>query len=696
MRKPERVFVALVAALCTLALLCAGYMAGSRVARKRINEKLAYVGKKLGAPIEIGQTRLGLGTATFDDVRIGDDASLVISRVTVELSLNPFSPRFGELDALTIHRIKVKTAVDRLEGQVRRLAGDSLDTAGVSAKARHSLEKLFQAMPTDKLWLKSGSIVVANAQGQPLTTVRGLQLLIEKRESKVLFRVASIKTESGFAEEHLQGRFQLVPKSGHYRFFVRKKRSANGKANDWSVSGRLAKSLSEAELRVDLRRLPAFLASAAAPLLGDKPQLNVTGTVSARRDPEGPWRFDTKVTSKDTRLLVPVLASTPIGPVRFDLVASGFYKPDERIIAIEEAVASIPPKASRSEPVRIRVSGAGRIGDLFQWRDMQTNDLPLAGFSWQGHARLLDASCQSVVDASPVGFTPALDGFKLDGKTGGAISLRFDGDKPDSLVFELSDLRWTCRVTEAPYEYSTQHLSGPFTLQRPVGKGEDGKELEPIEVSVSPLSPGYTPLSHIAKNVNNTFIASEDAGFYTHKGIDSFALENAARKNFAEKRVAVGGSTITMQTVKNLFLTHERTVSRKLQELFLAWHLENILDKDRILEIYLNIVEYGPGIYGITQAAEHFFGKHPYDLGLMESAYLASLLPSPKLRYRSFCAGKLTPGMRELVQSLLKRMVGLGRLTWDRYGQATAQSLHFNDVERQSSRECARGDAGAS
>lgn len=668
----------------------------TRMIRQEIKREIAKASQKIGTPIEVDRIRLGVGSAILDDIRIGDDATVIISRMTAELSLNPFSSRFGQLDSLTIHRARVKIAKEIFNAQLRKLAVAST-TNTVTNKPRHTIEKLFQALPTEQLWLKSGNLAIVDDDGQALTNIAGLQVLIEKAESKVLFRAASVKTLYGFTEEHLQGRLQLTSDANHYRFFIRKKHGEKDQANDWAVTGRVSRDLSEAEIRSDIHRIPSFLSDTVKPILGENPSLDLAFTLQLQRQPAGPWRFETKVNSKDLRITVPVLASAPIGPLRFELNARGFYRPDDRALAIEDALVSIPPKKSQSEPVRIELHGSGRIeGELKRPQNSGLSNFSLAGISWQGQARLLDASCQSIVDASPANFTPALDDFKLDGRTGGSINLSFDGNKTDSLSFELHDLSWTCRVTEAPYMYSMQHLAGPFTLQRPVGKSNDGTQLEPVEVSVSPESAGFTPLSAIAKNVNNAFIASEDAGFYAHKGIDSFALESAARRNFAEKRVAVGGSTITMQTVKNLFLTHERTVSRKLQELFLAWHLENTLDKDRILEIYLNIVEYGPGIYGITQAANHFFGKNPFDLTLLESAYLASLLPSPKSRYRSFCIGYLTPGMRELVQSLLKRMVGLGRLSWDRYLQATTEGIRFNEVERQSARDCGKAPTDAS
>ena len=97
-----------------------------------------------------------------------------------------------------------------------------------------------------------------------------------------------------------------------------------------------------------------------------------------------------------------------------------------------------------------------------------------------------------------------------------------------------------------------------------------------------------------------------------------------------------------MQMVKNVLLYREKTLARKLQELFLTWHVENTLTKDRILEIYFNVIEYGPGLYGIGPAAGTSSARRPKDLNPVEAAFFSSILPSPKERYKQYCAGTLT------------------------------------------------------
>ncbi len=125
------------------------------------------------------------------------------------------------------------------------------------------------------------------------------------------------------------------------------------------------------------------------------------------------------------------------------------------------------------------------------------------------------------------------------------------------------------------------------------------------------------------------FIAIEDRRFYSHRGVDPFGIGRAALANVLRQGVSQGGSTITQQLAKNLFLTQERTLSRKIQELVLAFWLERKFSKVEILELYLNRVYFGAGAYGVEAAAQRYFGKSARQLTLSEAAMLAGLVKSP-------------------------------------------------------------------
>jgi membrane carboxypeptidase/penicillin-binding protein PbpC len=150
-------------------------------------------------------------------------------------------------------------------------------------------------------------------------------------------------------------------------------------------------------------------------------------------------------------------------------------------------------------------------------------------------------------------------------------------------------------------------------------------------------------------------MTTEDGGFWKHKGFITSQFEAALRRNLEAGKIRLGASTITMQMVKNVLLSHERTLSRKLQEMFLTWYVEQSLTKERIMEVYLNVIEFGPGVYGVTRGAAHYFGKAPADLTPPEAAYLALMLPSPVRRHVNYCEGGLTP----VFQAKMKRLLGI-------------------------------------
>jgi monofunctional biosynthetic peptidoglycan transglycosylase len=136
-------------------------------------------------------------------------------------------------------------------------------------------------------------------------------------------------------------------------------------------------------------------------------------------------------------------------------------------------------------------------------------------------------------------------------------------------------------------------------------------------------------LDEISRNLIKAVVVAEDAAFFEHIGFDLHEMKASLKTNWKKKKIARGGSTLTMQLVKNLYLSGDKSPLRKLNEIILALDLENKVPKERILEVYLNIAEWGYGIYGADAASRHYFGKAPGDLAPTEAAYLAALLPNP-------------------------------------------------------------------
>ncbi len=198
-----------------------------------------------------------------------------------------------------------------------------------------------------------------------------------------------------------------------------------------------------------------------------------------------------------------------------------------------------------------------------------------------------------------------------------------------------------------------------------------------FEVHLCPTSPNYVKLRDISPYAIHAIIASEDGSFYSHKGFDWHEMEASFNANLHSGKIRRGGSTLTQQLAKNVFLNQEKSLWRKAKEAYLADAIERNFDKQFILEKYLNVVEFGPNIYGIKPASLHYFHKNPQNLNPLESAYLAFLLPNPKVYSKSFNSGHLTAFGQKMVHVILRRMSSFGKLPGEAYRTAVAEIPNF-------------------
>ncbi len=171
------------------------------------------------------------------------------------------------------------------------------------------------------------------------------------------------------------------------------------------------------------------------------------------------------------------------------------------------------------------------------------------------------------------------------------------------------------------------------------------------------ISPQWLPLDAISRNLVYAVVLSEDADFFSHQGIDYDALLAALGENIKQREWKYGASTISQQTTKNLFFDNQKTLTRKFQELVATRHLEQALSKNQILELYLNMAELGPNLYGIAAASHYYFRKPAAELDAAEGAFLALLLPSPRrYHYTLVQNGNWSPSLRKKMQRILRDM----------------------------------------
>jgi monofunctional glycosyltransferase len=162
----------------------------------------------------------------------------------------------------------------------------------------------------------------------------------------------------------------------------------------------------------------------------------------------------------------------------------------------------------------------------------------------------------------------------------------------------------------------------------------------------------WTPYAAISPALKRAVLVSEDVNFFSHHGFALDEMQSALEDAVRDRELPRGASTITQQLAKNLWLSRSRNPLRKAKEAVLTWQLERRLSKRRILELYLNVVEFGPGVYGVGAASQRYFAKPPADLDESEAAQLAAVLPSPS----TWRPGSASPGYRRRVAAIERRM----------------------------------------
>lgn len=186
----------------------------------------------------------------------------------------------------------------------------------------------------------------------------------------------------------------------------------------------------------------------------------------------------------------------------------------------------------------------------------------------------------------------------------------------------------------------------------------------------------FIPITGISDHIINATIAVEDEFFFTHRGVRLESFFRATWNNIKSASFSQGGSTITQQVIKNIFLTNEKKITRKIKEMFLAIKLEKQLSKEKILEIYLNTIPYGGVSYGIAEASNTFFGKKPDEVTIAEAAYLAALPNAPTF-YSPY--GSNRKSLEQRKNRILLLMLNQGKITREEYSQAQRENVHFRD-----------------
>jgi len=385
---------------------------------------------------------------------------------------------------------------------------------------------------------------------------------------------------------------------------------------------------------LDLERLPLSLLSAFLPNLPwhDVGKSTVDAQLVLRGDGVSRVGWSGRMSLRDVALYSPRIAPEAIELGTVALQGRGHFAPADRRLEVAEGSIAIADASAE-------ISGA------VEWAtDHYLIDL---------NATLPRSACEVVLGAIPRALLGDIAAFHLSGSVAATLRLKADSRALASTELEFG-VEDRCDFVEVPALADLRRFTGPFTHYA----------VEPdesvFEMDTGPGTEAWVNLEDISPLFVHAVLAHEDTQFFTHHGFSPQHIRGALVRNLEAGRYVLGASTISMQLVKNLLLRREKTLARKAQEVVLTWWLERTLDKRDILELYLNVIEYGPGVYGIRNAAQYYFSREPSELSPAESVFLSTILPNPKSYHSFFEQNALSANWIERIRSQIQRMQARG------------------------------------
>lgn len=287
----------------------------------------------------------------------------------------------------------------------------------------------------------------------------------------------------------------------------------------------------------------------------------------------------------------------------------------------------------------------GKIGLLYPIRSTHK--------AYALHFETLPIAADSFFASLPQGAFDETRNLKAQGTLAYKLHFFLDGDKPDELQFESGFEKNGFRIIS--YPGTPLSLMNESFVHSVYENGTLSRQF-----LVGPENPNFTPIAEVPEHLIHAILCSEDPSFFQHGGFIQEAFRESIAENYKTKSFKRGGSTISMQLVKNVFLSRKKTVFRKIEEALIVWLIEKqrLSSKERMMEVYLNIIEWGPNVYGIKEASQFYFAKNPNQLTLSECIYLANIIPRPKKFAWGFeKSGQMKGYLQDLNKFILRRMV---------------------------------------
>ncbi|HTV22505.1 MAG TPA: transglycosylase domain-containing protein, partial [Polyangiaceae bacterium] len=407
------------------------------------------------------------------------------------------------------------------------------------------------------------------------------------------------------------------------------------------------------EGRVTLRAVPLALFTPVLPALPfhelEHTRVAADVSVTAQGLARASVRGDLSIS--DLAFASEGLARAPVGPIELSANGEATWTPALRELSDLRGELT-------SGAAHVLVSGA------LAWpKDAYRVDL---------RAEMPKVKCQDALDVVPAGLLDELSEMQMGGSIQAKVDVHVDSADLDATKVDF-DFVDRCRFSRLPELMSIKRFSQPFThhVVEPDGTL--------FEMKTGPGTPAWTPIEEISPFMIQAIVSSEDGRFFKHHGFAESQIGPALARNLQAHAFKFGASTVTMQLVKNVFLHRDKLLARKGQEALIVWWLERAVDKKWILELYLNVIEYGTSVYGIRQASQHYFGTEPLQLSPARAAFLASVLPRPKSYDKQYAIGRPDASTKKRVAALLKHMRKRERIDDEAlaYGLEEIEQLEF-------------------
>lgn len=671
-----------------------------KLAIRQLNQQAAL---RLESRLEALEVKTGIKT-----VPVGFSAGFGTMRIDSLQIILPTRDRLSKkLSApLTDRDPDIVELLQQIEPALRSLIRE-LRTSSDEPKSKSIMPRIARwFLPTRIVFDIAKTEIIADRTGSKaekndlILTATEFHVRLDRRTPRINFHAKDLQLSGFVPESNVSGHLRLWPKTGAIELTA--SQTPDEKYHGWGLRIRTGIETRKVEISINGAHMPPSLASLFGSFI--VPSTDTTFESNLELNQLGTEMMSFKASMKFRDLYVhnTAIAPTEIGPLHLDANFNGAFDPASSELIVDHGRIELPAPldfepAERNMAQRsnfdFQVAGAIEPAIIVNLRANGPLALPLTvqriltryfppsskrsppGI-WSVRAFVARTPCQALVDILPGKLAPVLHDFSLAGDFMGILTVTWPKERPAEFQLQMSHDEFTCEVAHEPELYATKNLNGPLNVQRR-SRGMPNRNID-----LSTQNPAFAPYRSISRSFVTTVVAAEDTGFWNHTGVASFTVLDALRDNLAVGHLARGGSTITMQLVKNLLLTHERTASRKIQEVFLAWHLGGTLPRERILELYANVVEFGPNIFGIGEAANLYFGKKPADLTFKESVFLVNLLPAPVSRAEAFCRHhQPTENFNLLMNNLLTRMHSLKLINDGQRNHAAAERLIFRSDE---------------